>query len=217
MPKVPKMSDSNPYSIFIFLGLPIFAYLLGSIPWGLVLTRLFTSVDIRRQGSGNIGATNVSRVAGSTLGVLTFSGDILKGALPLFIAVSLSSAADRGTDPWLSAVALAAFLGHLYPVFTGFRAGGKGVATTAGCFIVISPFACLTALGVFILLVVAARYVSVGSMGSAIALPPAVWFWTHSIFLTGTAAVLGILIIWRHSQNIKRLIRGTEPRIRDKI
>ncbi len=78
------MSNSNLYTIFLYLGLPIFAYLLGSIPWGLVLTRLFSSVDIRRQGSGNIGATNVSRVAGSKLGTLTFAGDILKGAIPVF-------------------------------------------------------------------------------------------------------------------------------------
>ena len=208
------MAVSNIYTIFLYLGLPIFAYLLGSIPWGLVLTRLFTSVDIRRQGSGNIGATNVSRVAGSTLGILTFAGDILKGAIPVFIAISLSSAGAREADPWLSAVALAAFLGHLYPVFTGFRNGGKGVATAAGCFIVLSPFACLIALGVFILLVGFTRYVSVGSMGAAIILTPAVWFWTHSLSLTGAAVVIGVFIIWRHSQNIKRLIQGEEPSFR---
>lgn len=208
------MSNSSLYTIFLYPGLPIFAYLLGSIPWGLVLTRLFTSVDIRRQGSGNIGATNVSRVAGSTLGILTFAGDILKGAIPVFIATGLSSVSDRGLDPWLSAVALAAFLGHLYPVFTGFRAGGKGVATAAGCFIVLSPFACLIALGLFVLLVGVTRYVSVGSMGAAITLPLAVWFWTHSISLTGSAAIIGVLIIWRHSQNIKRLIHGEEPSFR---
>ena len=210
------MSDTSIYTTFIYLGLPIFAYLLGSIPWGLVLTRLFTTVDIRRQGSGNIGATNVSRVAGSTLGILTFAGDILKGALPVFIAVSLSSAGDRGTDPWLSAVVLGAFLGHLYPVFTGFRDGGKGVATAAGCFIVLSPFACLIALGVFILLLGATRYISVGSMGAAITLPLAVWFWTHSISLTGTAALIGVFIVWRHSQNIKRLIQGIEPPFKER-
>ena len=210
------MSDSNIYTTFIRLGLPIFAYLLGSIPWGLVLTRMFSSVDIRREGSGNIGATNVSRVAGSTLGILTFAGDILKGAIPIFIAVRLSSAGAWGTDPWLSTVALAAFLGHLFPVFTGFRAGGKGVATAAGCFIVLSPFACLIALGAFILLIGVTRYVSVGSMGAAIILPLAVWFWTNSVFLTGAAVVIGVLIILRHSQNIKRLIQGTESRFRDR-
>ena len=208
------MSNTNLYTIFLYPGLPIFAYLLGSIPWGLVLTRLFSSVDIRRQGSGNIGATNVSRVAGSKLGTLTFAGDILKGAIPVFFAVRLSSAGVGGTDPWLSAVALAAFLGHLYPVFTGFRAGGKGVATAAGCFIVLSPFGCLIALGVFIVLVGVTRYVSVGSMGAAIILPLAVWFWTYSTPLTVTAAIFGALIIWRHSQNIKRLIQGDEPKFR---
>lgn len=189
---------------------------MGSIPWGLVLTRLFTTVDIRSQGSGNIGATNVSRVAGSTLGILTFAGDILKGALPVFIAVSLAVAFNSWADIWFSAVALAAFLGHLYPVFTGFKAGGKGVATAAGCFIVLSPFACLIALGVFILLIVVTRYVSVGSMGAAITLPLAVWFRTHSIALTGSAAVIGLFIFLRHSQNIKRLIQGTEPSFKER-
>jgi glycerol-3-phosphate acyltransferase PlsY len=101
-------------------------------------------------------------------------------------------------------------------VFTGFRAGGKGVATAAGCFIVLSPFACLIALGVFIVLIGVTRYVSVGSMGAAIILHLAVWFWTYSIPLTVTAAIIGILIIWRHSQNIKRLIQGTEPRFKDR-
>ena len=208
------MSDTSLYTTFIYPGLPIFAYLLGSIPWGLVLTRRFTSVDIRRQGSGNIGATKVSRVAGSTLGMLTFAGDILKGALPVFIAISLVSAGDRRADLWLSAVALAVFCGHLYPVFTGFKAGGKGVATAAGCFIVLSPFACLIALGTFILLLGVTRYVSAGSLGAAIILPLSVWFWTHSLPLTATAAMMGAFIFWRHSRNIKRLIQGTEPSFR---
>jgi glycerol-3-phosphate acyltransferase PlsY len=209
------VSDTSLYTIFICLGLPIFAYLLGSIPWGLVLTRAFSSGDIRRQGSGNIGATNVSRVAGSTLGMATFAGDILKGAVPVFIAVGLVASGDLWSDLWLSIVALAAFLGHLYPVYTGFRSGGKGVATAAGCFIVLSPFACLIALGVFILLIGISRYVSAGSLGAAAILPPAVWFWTHSPTLSGTAAVMAVFIFLRHSQNIKRLISGTEPRFKD--
>jgi glycerol-3-phosphate acyltransferase PlsY len=211
------VSGSDSYTIFIYLGLPLFAYLLGSIPWGLVFTRLFTQVDIRRQGSGNIGATNVSRVAGSTLGMFTFAGDILKGALPVFIAVSLVSAGDPWPDAWQSAVALAAFLGHLYPVFTGFKDGGKGVATAAGCFLVLSPFACLTALGAFILLIGVTRYVSAGSLGAALVLPPAVWFWSHTLALTVAAAVMAALIFRRHSPNIKRLVRGTEPRFRDSV
>jgi glycerol-3-phosphate acyltransferase PlsY len=210
------VSDKTLYTTRIYLSLPIFAYLLGSIPWGLVLTRLFSAVDIRRQGSGNIGATNVSRVAGSTLGMLTFAGDILKGALPVFMAVSLAAAGDHRADLWLSCVALAAFCGHLYPVYTGFKGGGKGVATAAGCFIILSPFACLIALGIFILLVGITRYVSAGSLGAAVILPLAVWFWTHSLPLSTAAAVMGALIFWRHSQNIKRLIQGTEPQFRDK-
>ena len=214
------MSNSNLYNIFICLGLPIFAYLLGSIPWGLLLTRAFSAGDIRRQGSGNIGATNVSRVAGSTLGMATFAGDTLKGAVPVFIALSLLEAVGlvasggRWSDMWLSIVALAAFVGHLYPVYTGFRSGGKGVATAAGCFIILSPFACLIALGVFILLISITRYVSVGSLAAAAILPLAVWFWTHSLSLSGSAALMGVFIFLRHSQNIKRLVQGTEPSFR---
>jgi glycerol-3-phosphate acyltransferase PlsY len=210
------VSDLNLYTTFIYVGLPIFAYLLGSIPWGLVFTRLFTSVDIRNQGSGNIGATNVSRVAGSTLGMLTFSGDILKGALPVFVAVTLTDSVDRFEDLYLSIVALAAFFGHLYPIFTRFTAGGKGVATAAGCFIVLSPFACLLALGVFILLIAVTRYVSAGSLAAAIILPFAVWFWTDSVPLTVSAALMTVFIYLRHSGNIKRLVAGTEPQFKAK-
>jgi glycerol-3-phosphate acyltransferase PlsY len=212
------MNVSEPilYNIFVHFGLPIFAYLLGSISWGLVLTRLFSSVDIRKQGSGNIGATNVSRVAGSTLGMLTFVGDILKGVIPVFIAVLVSDAFDRWMDFYLSIVALGAFLGHLYPVFTKFKSGGKGVATTAGCFVVLAPWACLIALGAFILLISISRYISVGSLAAAIILPFAVWFSTFSIPLTVCAAMMAVFIFLRHRQNIKRLFSGTEPKFKER-
>ena len=211
------MTSSGFYHSIQIIGLPVCAYLLGSIPWGLVFTRLFTSVDIRNQGSGNIGATNVSRVAGSTLGIMTFTGDILKGALPVFVAVCVFDPHARWVDIYLSAVALAAFWGHLYPVFTKFKAGGKGVATTAGCFAVLAPLACLIALGAFILLLVVSRYVSVGSMTAAFILPFAVWFSTFSTPLTVGAAVMSVFMFLRHRQNIKQLINGTEPRFRDRI
>lgn len=192
------------------------AYFLGSIPWGLVFTRWFTSVDIRNRGSGNIGATNVSRVAGSTLGILTFAGDILKGAIPVFVAVMIYDPLERWVDFYLSSVALAAFWGHLYPVFTKFKAGGKGVATTAGCFVVLAPLACLIALGAFVLVLIVSRYVSAGSLAAAIVLPMAVWFSVHSIPLTGCAVLMTVFILLRHRQNIKRLMAGTEPQFRDR-
>ena len=115
--------------IISFIWLPTLAYLLGSIPWGVVLTRIFTSVDIRQQGSGNIGTTNVSRVAGSTLGLLTFIGDVLKGAVPVYAALILAGEYQSAGDLLPAVVALAAFFGHLYPLFMKFKGGGKGVAT----------------------------------------------------------------------------------------
>ena len=205
------MTQSEFHYNFLLFGLPVFAYLLGSIPWGLVLTRVFTPVDIRNHGSGNIGTTNVSRVAGSTLGMLTFVGDILKGAVPAFLAITVLDASNGPSESYLSLVALAAFCGHLYPVFLKFKAGGKGVATTAGCFVVLSPLACMIALLAFVLLLFSSRHVSVGSLAAATVLPLAVWFSIHSIALTAGAGVMAVFIFIRHADNIKRLISGTEP------
>ena len=199
-----------------FICLIVGAYLLGSIPWGLLLTRIFTSVDIRKQGSGNIGATNVSRVAGSRLGMLTFVGDILKGAVPAFIAINLVPNHGWQTDALLALVALASFLGHLFPVYTGFKGGGKGVATASGSFVVIAPLGCLLALLTFLLLVWLSRRVSAGSLGAAVCLPFAVWFTTLSLALTTGAAITGLLILMRHVDNIKRLLAGTEPEFKSK-
>ena len=118
-------------------SVPLIAYLLGSIPWGVILTRLFTSTNIRQQGSGNIGATNVSRVAGPALGLLTFTGDILKGAIPVYLALKLAGHHQGTNDFYLTIVGLAAFFGHLYPIFMKFKGGGKGVATAAGCYVML--------------------------------------------------------------------------------
>ncbi|MGD2187413.1 MAG: glycerol-3-phosphate acyltransferase, partial [Desulfobacterales bacterium] len=120
---------------FTFIGLLILAYLLGAIPWGLILARIFAREDIRRKGSGNIGATNVLREAGITPGLLTLAADILKGAIPVYLSLVTFGPADGTGDIYLSAIALAAFLGHLYPLYLKLRDGGKGVATAAGCFV----------------------------------------------------------------------------------
>jgi glycerol-3-phosphate acyltransferase PlsY len=197
-------------------GLPIFAYLLGSIPWGLVLTRLCSSADIKRQGSGNIGATNVSRVAGPTLGLLTFTGDVLKGAVPVYLALRFALQNQGVNDLFLSVVSLAAFFGHLYPLFMKFKSGGKGVATTAGCFVILAPLACLMALSAFIIFLLLSRRVSAGSLAAGIVLPIAVWFATNSWGITGAAATMSVFIFIRHTENIKRLISGTEPTFKDK-
>jgi glycerol-3-phosphate acyltransferase PlsY len=196
-----------------FLVLPVFAYMLGSIPWGVVLTRLFTSADIRREGSGNIGATNVGRIAGPTLGVLTLIGDVLKGAFPVWIAGVLTTPNSLWGEIYISVVSLAAFSGHLYPVYMRFKKGGKGVATAAGCFAVISPVAFVVATLVFILFVCWLNIVAVASLAAAAILPIAVWQSTGSGVLTGCAVVTAIIIYFRHKDNIKRLLRGTEPKI----
>ena len=196
-----------------FLVLPVFAYMLGSIPWGIVLTRLFTSVDIRREGSGNIGATNVGRIAGPTLGVLTLIGDMLKGAIPVWIAGVLTTPNSLWGEIYISVVSLAAFSGHLYPVYMGFKKGGKGVATAAGCFAVISPVAFVVVTLVFILFVCWLNMVAVASLAAAAVLPVAVWQSTGSGVLTGCAVVTAIIIYFRHKDNIKRLFKGTEPKV----
>jgi acyl phosphate:glycerol-3-phosphate acyltransferase len=196
-----------------FLVLPVFAYMLGSIPWGIVLTRLFTSVDIRREGSGNIGATNVGRTAGPTLGVLTLIGDMLKGAIPVWIAVRLTTPAGLWGEIYISVVSVAAFSGHLYPIYTRFKKGGKGVATAAGCFAVISPAAFGIVTLVFILFVCWLNRVAAASLAAAAVLPLAIWQSTGSGVLTGCAVAIAILIYVRHKDNIKRLFQGTEPKI----
>ena len=197
-------------------GLILFAYLLGSVAWGVVLTRLFASADITREGSGNIGATNVSRVAGPVLGLLTLAGDFLKGSVPVYLAVMLAGRDQKAAEFLPAIVGLAAFVGHLYPVYSGFRRGGKGVATAAGCFIVLAPPACLSALAVFVLLVFTSRRVSAGSLAAALVLPVAAWIFTRSWEITACAAVMTVLIFIRHSDNIKRLLSGTEPAFTDR-
>jgi len=195
------------------LILPFFAYLLGSIPWGLVLTRMFTSINIRQEGSGNIGATNVRRVAGTKLGILTLAGDILKGAVPVWLAISLTDSNGFWASFYISLVAFAAFMGHLYPIYMKFKNGGKGVATAAGCFAVISPPALGVAILVFILFVCGFNRVSAASLAAAAVLPVAVWKATGSGVLTGCAAATAVFIGFRHKENIKRLLSGTEPTI----
>jgi glycerol-3-phosphate acyltransferase PlsY len=203
----------EPLEILRLPGLIVFSYLLGSVPFGLVLTKAFTSVDIRRDGSGNIGATNVRRLAGKKLGILTLAGDVLKGAFPVWLAMKISTPDHMWGEIYISLVALSAFSGHLYPVYTKFKNGGKGVATAAGCFLVISPFSCFVAVLVFILFVCWTHRASVGSLAASAILPVAVWKATQSTVMTGCALVTAGFIYIRHAGNIKRLLSGIEPKI----
>lgn len=197
-----------------FLLLLPAAYLAGSIPFGLVFTRCFSSTDLRRAGSGNIGATNARRIGGTSLGLLTLAGDVLKGFVPLMLGFHLVGQQPPG--PWaagyLSLVALASFLGHLFPLYLRFRYGGKGVATALGCFLAISPAACLVALLVFILFICLTSRVSAASLAAAAILPLAVWEAVGNPVFTACAALMAAMMVWRHRENIRRLLKGTEPR-----
>jgi carboxyl-terminal processing protease len=192
-----------------FLCLPIFAYVLGSIPCGLILTKCFAGSDIRRHGSGNIGATNVRRVAGWKLGVLTLLADMAKGAIPVWLAIVISDQDLR--QVCMSVTAFCAFFGHLYPIFLKFKDGGKGVATAGGTFLMISPMTFLTAIMVFIGGVVLTRRVSAGSLSAAVALAISSPIWTQSGIIGGCALLMAILIWIRHKDNIRRLLSGIEP------
>jgi glycerol-3-phosphate acyltransferase PlsY len=182
----------------------LFAYFLGSIPTGVVLTKAFSKVDIRTQGSKNIGATNVYRTAGKKLGVLALLGDILKGVIPVVLA--------RGTLEshfWIGAVALVAFLGHIYPIFLKFK-GGKGAATGLGIFLALSPLPTALAAIVFVLVVFRWRYISLGSLTATAAvvvflalLDP------HKIYIP-FAFIVAALIFYRHRENLERLMEGRE-------
>lgn len=192
-------------------GLPLLAYLLGSIPWGMIVAPWFTGKDIRRQGSGNIGATNVRRVAGSKAGALVLAGDLLKGTLPMVLAGQMVHPSTVWGQAYLSLVAVAAVIGHCYPLYLGFKGGGKGVATALGCFLVVSPVASLVAMLVFVLMLCVTSRVSAGSLSAAAVMPLAMWKATHSWMLTACALIISAVVALRHKDNIHRLVGGTEP------
>ena len=194
------------------IAIPIVAYLLGSIPFGLLLTKLFGGGDVRKAGSGNIGATNVARVAGPLPGILTLLLDAAKGAAAVWIAARFSN--ESAT--WMIIAALAALIGHCFPVWLKFR-GGKGVATAAGVFLMLSPLALLGSVIVFVLVVAFWRYVSLASISAAAAMPLLVyllWAPRHAppLAVTFGALAAAVLIIYKHDANIQRLVDGEEPK-----
>ena len=188
------------------------SYLLGSIPFGLILAKLFAGSDIRKSGSGNIGATNVARVVGPAAGILTLLLDVAKGAAAVWLAGRFSE--QNSTALMLAGVF--ALLGHCFPVWLGFN-GGKGVAAALGVFLMLSPMAALSALLVFILVSLAWRYVSLGSVSAAAAMPLLMYFlWApgHAPPLVVDFGTLfaSALIISKHDANLQRLVDGTEPK-----
>ena len=183
----------------------LFAYLLGSIPFGVVLAK-FKGVDLRKHGSGNIGATNVNRTLGKAAGILTLLGDCGKGYLAAWVAGQLLE------TPWgIAGAGLMAFLGHIFSIFLKFK-GGKGVATGLGVFLYLMPEAALSSMGVFALSLALTRYVSVSSILAAISIPGlGIYFGASGPFIS-VAAAAAIITSIRHHENIQRLIDGTESK-----
>lgn len=187
--------------------LPVFAYLLGSVSSAIVVARLFGLQDPRLVGSGNPGATNILRYGGKTAAVLTLAGDILKGVIPVAVAHALQAA-----PPVLGITMLAAFLGHLFPVFHGFK-GGKGVATAAGALLALNPWVGLALVATWLVLAFTTRYSSLSAIGVTLVSPVYVWWFTREPWLIGATIVMGALLLWRHRANIRKLLAGTEPKI----
>jgi len=209
----------------------VIAYLLGSIPFGYLIVRATQGADVRETGSGGTGATNVSRRAGKTAGAVTLLLDALKGAaavaiakivlgLPVFGDAALAGASLEIAYWWVAAAAIAVILGHIFPVWLRFR-GGKGVATGLGVFLMLTPLALAFAGVIFVLVVWRTRYVSLGSILAAVAIP--LFVLLRNVFVQAvdpvapimTAAMAGtMLIVFAHRENIRRLISGTENKFR---
>ena len=197
------------------------SYLLGSIPTGFLVARV-KGIDIRKVGSGNIGATNALRVLGKPAGILVLLVDALKGwvavrVVAMLIVEQFSSPDVLGRDRVIAAIvaSLFAVLGHNYPCWLGFK-GGKGIATSAGVLTALVPRALLIILSVWIVLCATTRYVSIGSLAASATLPFATWLTTHDWTLTVVTGAMGVLAIYKHKGNIQRLMSGTELRLGQK-
>ncbi len=191
--------------------LVVVSYFLGAFPTGFLLVRISSRKDIREVGSGSTGATNVLRYGGWKLAIPVMIVDLLKGFLPVFLAVNVF--ADRRLAVWSL---LAAVIGHCYPVYLRFR-GGKGVATTVGGFLHLAPLPLLISLGLMILILLSFRYVSLAALTGLLALPVLVLILTGENFLFWTGWLFFLIILLRHKENIKRLLAGTERKFGEKL
>ena len=191
--------------------MPVFfiaaSYLLGSIPTGLLFGKL-AGIDVRKEGSGNIGATNLYRTAGRKVGILTLIGDCLKGMIPVLLARYYELPIE-----YVALVGLAAFCGHVFSLFLKFK-GGKGVATALGVFLALSPLAVCMALVVFILLMLKWRYVSLGSIAAAGVMPLSIVLMGNDRSLILVTMIIAVIVIAKHHENIRRLLAGTENRFK---
>lgn len=187
-----------------------FAYLVGSLPTAYLLVRLMTGEDVRRKGSGNVGGTNALRTAGWKAGVAVTIIDIAKGALPVWLMTRFNPESE-----WVAAAMLAAVLGHCYPVWLKFR-GGKGVATGFGAFVVIAPLSALAALALWFVVLVISRWVALASMIASACFPLLLKLIASPDVVTLVAvSAAAVLIIFRHSSNIRKMLSGEEVKIGD--
>jgi len=194
-------------NLVALLTVMVAAYLIGSIPTGLLLGKAY-GIDVRKEGSGNIGATNLYRTVGRKVGIITLIGDCLKGLLPVLLVKF--SALPPEFAAW---VGLAAFCGHVFSVFLKFK-GGKGVATALGVFLALAPLAVAIAIALFAVLMFVWRYVSLGSISAAAAMPLAVFFLGGGRTVTTVTFIISLIVIVRHHDNISRLLSGNESKFK---
>jgi len=189
---------------FIF-GAVVAAYLLGSVPFGLLLTKLLSHRDPREHGSGNIGATNAMRTGGKLVGALTLLADITKGVIPVLLALLAGL-----PETWIAAIAAATFLGHIFPLYLGFK-GGKGVATMLGVMLPWQPVTAGIGILVWLIALKTSHYVSLSSIVAAVLLPLLIVSTGGSVPALLVGVMIAALVTWKHADNIKRLMGGTEP------
>ena len=194
--------------LYLEVAMVLAGIMVGSIPSGLLVSALFGGRDLRQAGSGNIGATNALRVLGKKAALFTLIGDMAKGAIPVALA---RFAEVREEAVFL--VALGTIVGHIYSIFLHFK-GGKGVATSFGVFLALSPAIALTSLVVWGTAVYFGRYSSVGALAAFSLLPAVAWFWTMNANMLIFALAVSLLVCWQHKENIQRLRQGSEKPIR---
>lgn len=196
--------------------LVILAYLIGSIPTALIISKKYFGIDIREYGSGNMGATNTFRVLGSRYGSLVMLVDILKGMLAagLFNLIPYYHTDELARTNFMIGLGMAAVVGHIFPVFANFK-GGKGVATLFGMVLALQPVVAVSCMGVFLLVLFLTRYVSLSSILGAVMLPVSVlWIWNeHELSYRIFAVMVALLVLFTHQKNIVRIIKGAENRV----
>ena len=195
-----------------FLALVLLAYLLGSIPTGLVVARVMGGPDPRHTGSGNLGTANLYRLLGRQAAALTLIGDILKGAAPVLLALFWLPPQGAWQETTLAMVGLAAVVGHMFPLYLSFQ-GGKGVATSFGVVAVLCPWAALNLVIAYVITLTQTRIFSVSALLCAWLLPVAIGLFSDSKAYVFLAGVLSGLILLKHRDNLERLFKGEEPRV----